>query len=197
MHLHTFKVIPRMSSNFASIVRKLSSNAKVPVAKQAKIVKLSKIETHKFQDSSSSSDFDTSDFSLSQYDDLTNVSSQIQSRYSTILNSTTTSNTFNKSFESFESTINQSDSDDYDVSGEYLTKLYVIKDHAGTCLYGDLSVRKGEFLYLISESDTYCFVENKDGVQGFVPKEICIDLDETVRKAQNNFTCPNCKITSL
>ena len=58
------------------------------------------------------------------------------------------------------------ESEEFDVSGEYLTKLYVIKNYKGDLVYGDLPVREGDYVYFISESEFYYFVENKHGVQG-------------------------------
>ena len=109
-------------------------------------------------------------------------------------------NSLNTSEEkSFESPcMSQLESEDFDVSGEYLTKLYVIKNYKGDLIYGDLSVAEGDYVYFISESEFYYFVENKCGIQGFLPKETCVDLDEMVKKAvlnQSNST--NLKITSV
>ena len=102
--------------------------------------------------------------------------------------------------QSFESASASSESENGDVSGEYLTKLYVIKNYSGNLIYGDLTVLEGDFVYLISESEFYYFVENKVGTQGFLPKEICIDLEDMLRKATLNQMQPNMdnfKITSL
>jgi hypothetical protein len=85
-----------------------------------------------------------------------------------------------------------------DVEGEYLVKLYVIKDYSSPLLYGDLSVKAGEFIHVICEtSSDYYLVENCFGIQGFVPKEICIDLEETIKNAKINLNEKECKITSL
>jgi uncharacterized protein YaiL (DUF2058 family) len=97
----------------------------------------------------------------------------------------------------FESTKSLSDEDENDVSGEFLTKLYVIKDYKAQLIYGDLTVKRGECVYLICETDSYCFVENNAGMQGFIPKESCIDLDDTLRKAKLKMQIPFCKVTSL
>jgi hypothetical protein len=85
-----------------------------------------------------------------------------------------------------------------DVAGVYFTKLFIIKDYRGVLTYGDLNVNKGDYVYLISESEYFCFVENEQGVQGFVPKEICIDLAETINRAQTNMRQTKYyKVTSL
>lgn len=88
-------------------------------------------------------------------------------------------------------------SDENDVTGEYLNKILIIKDYQAQLQYGDITVRKGEYVYLISESENYCLIENSSGGQGFVPKEICLDLEETVRIARIKHNSNYCKITSL
>ena len=109
--------------------------------------------------------------------------------------------TLEKSFESSAGTsVSDESSNDFDVSGEYLTKLYVIKDYSGNLVYGDLTVVEGDYVYLISESEFYFFVENNAGIQGFLPKEVCIDLQDMLRKAalhQMKSNVENFKITSL
>ena len=85
-----------------------------------------------------------------------------------------------------------------DVTGEFMAKLFVIKDYMGSLVYGDLKVERGEFVYPIWESDVYYFVENELGQQGFVPKECCVNLDETVQKARTRLTYGSfSKVTSL
>lgn len=97
--------------------------------------------------------------------------------------------------ESFSET---SDTETLDVSGEFLEKLFVIKDYSGSLVYGDLRVERGEFVYPIFESDVYYLVENELGAQGFVPKECCVNLDETVQKARSRMIDGTfSKITSL
>lgn len=97
--------------------------------------------------------------------------------------------------ESFSET---SDTETLDVSGEFLEKLFVIKDYWGSLVYGDLRVERGEFVYPIFESDVYYLVENELGAQGFVPKECCVNLDETVQKARSRMIDGSfSKITSL
>ncbi len=105
---------------------------------------------------------------------------------------------FNKSFETNTSnSCSDMDESDYDVSGEYLSKLYIIKDFNCELLYGDLSVKKGQHVYLICESDTHCYVENECGIQGFIPKDVCIDLEETVKNARIRMHQTYKKVTSL
>ena len=101
-----------------------------------------------------------------------------------------------KSFESTAS-ISQIETEDFDVSGEYLTKLYVIKNYRGDLIYGDLSVEVGDHVYFISESEFYYFVENKFGIQGFLPKETCVDLDEIIKSATTQSNSFNLKTTSV
>jgi hypothetical protein len=89
---------------------------------------------------------------------------------------------------------------DKDVSGEFLTtQLYVLKDYNSKLNYGDLRVKRGDLVYLVCElSEAYYLVENAIGLQGFVPKELCINLEETIKSAQDKFLpIQNCKITSL
>ena len=93
--------------------------------------------------------------------------------------------------------VSQLDSEDFDVSGEYLTKLYVIKNYQGDLVYGDLSVVVGDYVYFISESEFYYFVENKFGIQGFLPKETCVDLDEIIKSASDQSNSTKLKITSV
>ena len=80
---------------------------------------------------------------------------------------------------------------------EALKKVFIIEDHTTQLVYGGISVKRGEFVYLINESQYFCLIENSRGVQGIVPKEICIDLETTVRNAKFNLKSVNGKITSL
>ena len=153
--------------------------------KQAKIVKLNKIKENAVD-----SLIVTDDEEYSAYQDSfsfihsTPPSKQhkqlITSASMPILNSSTCSSSNDKS-----GTLDEEEEEDSDVCGEYLQQsLYIIKDYNAQLAYGDLSVRKGELVYLICDSDSHCFVENKMGKQGFIPKDICIDLDDTIRRAQ-------------
>jgi hypothetical protein len=79
-----------------------------------------------------------------------------------------------------------------------LSKLYIIRDHTGKLLYGDLDVKQGDIVHLICESDEFYFVQDQFGMQGFVPADVTVDLDEVLSNAQlkNIFSNQN-KITSL
>lgn len=119
---------------------------------------------------------------------------------STPINSTASIKTLTRS-NSFETESNHySEIDELeqnqDVSGESLTKLWVIKDYKrGELVYGDISVKKGQIIYLICESDYYYFIETDQGKQGFVPKEVCVNLEEMTRQMHLQETVT--KITSL
>jgi len=97
----------------------------------------------------------------------------------------------NDSFESTDEAI-------ADVSGEELTKLFVIKDYRGALVYGDLAVECGEFIYMIYESKDYYLAENESAEQGFVPKDCCVNLEEAVTKARVKMLDGKmCRVTSL
>lgn len=73
--------------------------------------------------------------------------------------------------------------------------LYIIRDYKAKLIYGDLSVRQGEVVRLICDLATlFNFVENSDGQQGFVPKDICVDLEHMIESAH---TKDECQVTSL
>ncbi|CAF0759560.1 unnamed protein product [Brachionus calyciflorus] len=156
-----------------------------PIPKEAKIVKLNKFpiqqNTQKLQQNL---------YSESEYTDISFVSfSQIDTSSpikSTLINSSIGS----------EKSYNSLSSSNSDVSGEFLPKMLIIEDHTTQLVYGGISVKHGEIVYLINESQYYCLVENQNGLQGIVPKEICIDLEQTVRNAKQNFKA-NGKVTSL
>jgi hypothetical protein len=104
--------------------------------------------------------------------------------------------TRSNSFETESSNSSEIDENENDVTGESLTKLCVINDYkSGQYAYGDISVRKGQLIYLIFETDAYYFIENEHGKQGFIPKEICINLDEMIQQAKIKKSLS--KITSL
>ena len=87
-----------------------------------------------------------------------------------------------------------------DVVGEFLTKLYIVSDFkSGDFYYGDLQVTRGENVYLICESENFYFVENKHGEQGFIPNDICVDLNEVQDRLKYKSKCKYLehKITSL
>jgi len=159
------------------------------MAKQAKIVKLKKLE-------SCSSLGSSSFLSNNSYEDELDSSelayiNDISDRYATISNK-------KKQFKKIFDTKSIGSNEQLDVVGVFLTKLFIIKDYRGVLTYGDLNVNKGDHVYLISESEYFCFVENEHGVQGFVPKDICIDLEATVRRAQTNMRQTlHYKVTSL
>ena len=56
-------------------------------------------------------------------------------------------------------------------------------------------MRKGQLIYLIFETDVYYFIENEHGKQGFIPKDICVNLDEMMQQVKINKSLS--KITSL
>ncbi len=85
-----------------------------------------------------------------------------------------------------------------DVSGEELMKLFVIKGYKGALVYGDLAIESGEFIYMISETNKYFLVENEAGKQGFVPKDCCVNLEQTVTNARvKMLDGKKCRVTSL
>lgn len=115
---------------------------------------------------------------------------------STPFNSTSKTLTRSDSFETESNYYSELDEQENDVSGESLSKLWVIKDYKrGELIYGDISVKKGQVIYLICESDFYYFIETEHGKQGFVPKEACVNLEEMTRQVQLQESF--CKITSL
>lgn len=137
-------------------------------AKQAKIVKLN--QTSDYKPNIQQSSIPMSKPQLTRYDSF--ETSSAASSYSS----------------------SEIDEQENDVTGECLTKLCVIRDYKGGALiYGDIGVKRGQLIYLICESEFYYFIENNQGKQGFVPKEICVNLDK-MRRIQ---TKPFCKITSL
>ena len=78
-----------------------------------------------------------------------------------------------------------------------LTKLYIIRDFCGSLIYGDLSVRQGEFVYLLCKSECYFFVENQFGKFGFIPGDICVDLEEVFVNANCRIDQQATKVTSF
>jgi hypothetical protein len=156
-------------------------------AKQAKIVKLNRLGQQRGQDSV-----------ITSQNNKRNTSSNDASFDSTT-SSLLSSSFLSANEPSFDLHNDAFDATD-DVSGEFLTtQLYVIRDYHSRLDYGDLSVRRGELVYLICDlSELYYLVENMRCQQGFVPKDVCINLEETIRSAQQKLTpLPNCKITSL
>ena len=80
------------------------------------------------------------------------------------------------------------------------SQLYVLKDYKSDLAYGDLKVKRGELVYMVCDmSEMYYLVENSKGNQGFVPKDICIDLEQTIKAAKDVMSKPilYSKITSL
>lgn len=109
-----------------------------PIAKEAKIVKLNKINngSNSNYQRQLQSELDVSNISFISANDVQHLPE---------LNSTLIYSSVNSSFQSnsFDTTKSYSDSDDNDVTGEYLTKVYIIKDHKGQLNYGDMSVKRG------------------------------------------------------
>lgn len=92
-----------------------------------------------------------------------------------------------------------SENDDYAEIVDVIPKrIRVIKDYNGSHFYGDLRVQAGENVYLKYESEGFYFVENVNGEQGFVPKDCCVNLEETISKARVQIMSEQgCKVTSL
>ncbi|RNA22073.1 hypothetical protein BpHYR1_009909 [Brachionus plicatilis] len=156
-----------------------------PVAKEAKIVKLSRFPPEKSKPKFHHSSFNDSDFSDISFLSFSQIESSSEA-HSTIIN-----NSLNSS-----NSIKYSSDSENEVSTVYLEKLYIIKDHTTQLAYGGISVKRDELVYLISQSEYYYLIENQRGVQGIVPKDICVNLEETVRNARQNLKSKT-KITSL
>jgi hypothetical protein len=151
-------------------------------AKEAKIVKLNRLYPN----------------ASTNRPTLTRYESNLSNDYS-FNGSFESSTSSSSSFLSSSPSINRTNSDN-DVSGEFLTtQLYILQDYSPRLNYGDLSVRRGDLVYLICDlSESYFFVEDMNGAQGFVPKKYCINLDETIKSAKEKLVpMNNCKITSL
>ena len=78
-----------------------------------------------------------------------------------------------------------------------LAKLYIIRDFNGSLIYGDLSVRQGELVYLLCKSEIYLFVENQTGKFGFIPVDVCVDLEEVIINAKYKANRFQVKVTSF
>lgn len=161
---------------------------KSPQAKQAKIVKLNKLTKPTLIATDDDDDY------------ITPVIANLNQDTSKIASirklPKITSSLSESSFDTSSSILDDSD-DDNNVIRDHLTRLHVIKNHFGQLAYGFLNVKLGECVYLVSETDNYCFVENDQGIQGLVPKDVFINLDEFIRKSKSQYISSNCKITSL
>lgn len=156
----------------------------IPVAKEAKIVKLNRTNL------SEESKFHCTSLLDSDFDDISFLSfSQVET------SSETHSTIINNSLNSSNSYKSSSDSEN-EVVAEFLEKLFIIKDYTTQLAYGGISVKYGELVYLIRESEYYYLIENQKGYQGIVPKDICVDLEKTIRKAKQNLKLKT-KTTSL
>ena len=102
----------------------------------------------------------------------------------------------NYSIDSFEShsSVASSEVDESERCDRFIAKMVIIKDYEGDLVYGDLKVTTGECVNVICDSNRFYFVQNSQLVQGFVPKEICVDFS-TLQKAHEKK--PFYKITSL
>jgi hypothetical protein len=78
-----------------------------------------------------------------------------------------------------------------------LAKLYIVRDFHGSLIYGDLNVRQGEIVYLLCKSERYLFVENQFGKFGFIPVDVCVDLDEVIVNAKCKLNSFQAKVTSF
>ena len=159
--------------------KKIVSNV-VYEAKEAKIVKLKPIKEN----------------------EATNFTSKIMkinkpNRTNVFDSSVSSVNSTEKSFDSLDNDPNFDTDSNSEPAIQYLTRLYVIKDYMPELMFGDLMVKKGQMVYLLADSNGHCLVMNDSGDQGFVPKEICLDLEETMRKAQQKNHITSCKVTSL
>lgn len=104
-----------------------------------------------------------------------------------------TSSFENESFRSSSST----DMDDM-TNEQTFIRLFVIKDYMGMQVYGHMNVQRGQLIRLVCESEDYYMGEDEFGNQGFVAKECCINLDETVDRARlHMLDNKSCKVTSL
>ena len=99
----------------------------------------------------------------------------------------------NYSIDSFESSSSAASSE-VDESERFIAKMVIIKDYEGDLVYGDLKVATGEYVNVICDSNRFYFVQNSQRMQGFVPKEICVDF-LTLRNAHDKKSFY--KITSL
>lgn len=150
-----------------------------PVAKQAIIVKLAKINSER----NAPSKFHCSTHDESDFTDISFISySQIET------SSLTQSSVINSS-------INSSDSEN-DCSEILPETLYIIKKHTSQLVCGGISVNPGEIVFLISESEFFYLIQNQSGIQGIVPKDVCVNIEKTVRNAKQNIKSKT-KITSL
>jgi hypothetical protein len=83
------------------------------------------------------------------------------------------------------------------ITKEMNTELYVVRDFQGDNMYGDLCVQQGEILRLICESNTFFFVANQYGQQGYIPIDVAVDMIEVMQRAKRKTTNHNAKITSV
>jgi hypothetical protein len=83
------------------------------------------------------------------------------------------------SFQSTSSGISSSSSNDEYSNCEFIkSKLVILNSYKSKLNYGDISVKRGEIVFLLCDLTQYYYlVENIDGKQGFIPKEICIDAE--------------------
>lgn len=157
-----------------------------PMAKQAKIVKLNKLPSKKNDPAIlHCSTHDESDFNDISFISFNQIDSSSLTHSSVINNSINSPNSFKYSSDS-----------EHDFSGEFIEKLYIIKKHTTQLVYGGISVKPGEIVYLISQSEFYYLIENQNGIQGIVPKDVCVNIEKTVLNAKKNFKSKT-KITSL
>ena len=146
---------------------------------EAKVVKLKKLSID-----------DNNDLSFSK------------TKTSTPINTTRQSSKFNDSLttvSTFDDNNNKIGSISNIKSNEYfgLSKLYIIRDFKGSLIYGDLNVRQGEIVYLLCKSERYLFVENQTGKFGFIPVDVCVDLDEVIVNAKYKLNSFQVKVTSF
>lgn len=96
-----------------------------------------------------------------------------------------------------ESDLSNLSEENANITKEMYTELYVVRDFQGDYMYGDLSVRKGEILKLICESNTFYFAINKNGQQGYIPIDVAVDMSEVVERAKRKISHQDSKITSV